>query len=615
MCDPAADLSALPHVEARVFTPRALGEPLPNLTYLFLGNCQVGHLAAPAASLGCEIEHIVYDSSFGSQLPTLDLARFDAVVVSLTLRTLINEAAGVSGDLAHVRDTWSPDAAAETFAQSVGLMTEQLRRLNDWSCAPTFIFTFLEPSFSYLGQLRPASSIDDFGVFVRRLNEELVKASEDYPNLHIFDLNEAFNMVGRLHLQSDGVAPSVHSAIIGTLDDSLDGERLTPIVSNHDIYDVATALPVIQSYVFRSLTDAVKILRGTDRVKLIIVDLDDTLWRGVAADSEVEGWARMEGWPLGFAEALLYFKKRGGLLAICSKNDHDATVERFAEIWSDRLLISDFVSVKINWRPKSENIRTILQEVNISADQALFIDDNPREIDEVQASLPTLRCLGGRVGSNPRDWRRIILRSPETQVSTQSQESQRRTELVRASIERETMAVSMDRMAWLQSLDLHAALHLIGDTRAPTFARAFELINKTNQFNTTGQRWSTAEMELFFKSGGQCLAISLKDKTVDNGLIGAALVKAGEIVQVVLSCRVFGLGAETVLGVAAMRLALQATDSVRATIVNTGKNLSCQNYFDDLGFEKTAEGYIGKAPPEPPSWIEIEASRRFLEVS
>ena len=76
------------------------------------------------------------------------------------------------------------------------------------------------------------------------------------------------------------------------------------------------------------------------------------------------------------------------------------------------------------------------------------------------------------------------------------------------------------------------------------FDRAFELINKTNQFNTTGKRWELAEMKRFLETGGVCLVTSLKDKTIDNGIIGAALIKDGEIAQAVLSCRVFGLGAE-----------------------------------------------------------------------
>jgi FkbH-like protein len=612
LCDPGADLGALEHIERHVFTPRVLGEPLSNLRFLYIGTCQIGHLAVPAAPLGCSIEHMLYDSAWGAELPPLDVARYDAVVVGLTLRTLVNQAYDTSFDLTHARDTLDLDAAAEIFSRCVGLMDDQLRMLHGrLGGAPAFFFTFLEPSFSYIGQLHPAVELDHPAAFVRRLNEALVERIAQYPNFHVFDLNAAFNVVGRLHLQDDVVTNFTHAATIGTIDDSLDGERLTPAASNHHVYDVATTLPILQSYVFRELCDGVKILRGTDQVKLIIVDLDDTLWRGVAADTEMEGWARIEGWPLGFAEALLYFKKRGGLLAICSKNDHDATVARFAQIWTDRLKLSDFVCVEINWRSKAQNIQTILEAVNISPDQALFIDDNPREIAEVEASFPTLRCLGGRVGSNPRDWRRIILRSPETQVPALSEESLRRTDLVRARIDREVAPKPVDHLAWLKSLDLHARLFLIEDVRAPRFERALELINKTNQFNTTGRRWSLAELDAFLKAGGLCLAASLKDKTLDNGLIAVALVRPGEIVQVVLSCRAFGLGAEVALGAAAVSLALRGTDQAVGRFTDTGKNLSCRDYFQDLGFKLEGDVFVATTAPHAPDWITVEQDRNL----
>jgi FkbH-like protein len=612
LCDPGADLGAPAHIERHVFTPRVLGEPLPNLRFLYVGTCQIGHLAVPAAPLGCSIEHMLYDSGWGAELPPLDVARYDAVIVGLTLRTLVNQAYGAGFDLAHARETWDPDAATAAFSRCVDLVDDQLRRLHGrLGGASTFFFTFLEPSFSYIGQLHPAVDLDHPAAFVRRLNDALVERIADFPNFHVFDLNAAFNVVGRLHLQDDVVTNFTHAATIGTIDDSLDGERLTPAASNHHIYDVTTVLPILQSYVFRELCDAVKILRGVDRVKLIIVDLDDTLWRGVAADTEMAGWARIEGWPLGFAEALLYFKKRGGLLAICSKNDHDATVERFAQIWTDRLTLSDFVCVEINWRSKAQNIQAILDAANISADQALFIDDNPREIAEVQASFPTLRCLGGRVGSNPRDWRRIILRSPETQVAALSEESLRRTDLVRARIDRELAPRPVDRTAWLKSLELEARLFLIDDVRAPRFERALELINKTNQFNTTGRRWSAAELDAFLKAGGLCLAANLKDKTLDNGLIAVALVAPGEIVQVVLSCRVFGLGAEVALGAAAVSLALSGTERAVGRFADTGKNLSCRDYFQDLGFTLEDDVHVARTAPQAPDWIAVELDRNL----
>ncbi|MDL5462120.1 hypothetical protein QR705_24945, partial [Escherichia coli] len=81
--------------------------------------------------------------------------------------------------------------------------------------------------------------------------------------------------------------------------------------------------------------------------------------------SDLSTWEKKEGWPIGFVEALLYFKSRGGMLAICSKNDHEIAARQMAEIWGDELSLDDFASVRINRRSKSENIREILDEVNL----------------------------------------------------------------------------------------------------------------------------------------------------------------------------------------------------------------------------------------------------------
>ena len=101
---------------------------------------------------------------------------------------------------------------------------------------------------------------------------------------------------------------------------------------------------------WKRLDEALGVVRRSEIVKLIIVDLDDTLWRGIAAEDELSPGERKEGWPLGLADALLYFKSRGGLLAICSKNDHKKTLENFRKIYGWRITEEDFASIKINWK-------------------------------------------------------------------------------------------------------------------------------------------------------------------------------------------------------------------------------------------------------------------------
>lgn len=584
-------------------TPRALGPRLKDLRFLVLSTCQAGFLAVLAPEFGYSADHMLYDSATFTPIPDVDPAPYDAVVVGLVFRHFAIEVFPQSVyDLGYVRIT-DVDEARALLDRFIDVMRRRVDALHErFKAKPTFFMSFLEPSFNYLGNLvfQPGALSPKW--FVRQLNLAFEEYLHEKSNFYFLDANEAISAVGSRHLQDDISTSSVHASIIGDWDDQHDGNRLTKPTSLLVTYDTKQQLKRLAAVLFNTLADNVKIIRQVDSVKLIIVDLDDTLWRGVAAEDSMPNYIRTEGWPAGFIEALLFFKRRGGLLAISSKNEHDATIKRFKEIWGDRITVDDFVAVKINWSPKSESISEILSETNILAKNALFIDDNPREIDEVKSQIPDIRCLSG----TPYDWRRIILQSPETQVPFISNESRQRTEMVKARINREVQAKTVDRDEWLRSLNIQETVTVIQSTSDRQFPRTMELINKTNQFNTTGKRWELGEFESLFQKGGMCLLAALKDKTIDNGIIGIAIVRPGAIEQVVLSCRVFGLGAETVLGSIATTIALKGNNNVEGQIYDTGRNFACHTYFTDLGFEKVAEGkFRATKPCAYPSWIEV----------
>ncbi len=586
-----------------ILTPQVLGPRLEGLHFVMVGTCQVHHLVGAAAEFGYGADHFLYDSNEFSEVPSADYAVYDAGIIGLTFRSLIADAIGKARDTAHVRDFWTHEEAEAAMQRLTEKLDRHVRRIHDaMNKIPLFFFSFMEPSFQYDGLLIYANDLSFMGKFIRKANEIFEEIVSKYQNCYFYDVNFPLNAVGRLHLQDDSAINSMHNSIISNWDDDYDQERIVKPISLLSTFDVKCNLKMLHKIIFNDLVDNLKIIKQTSPVKLLIVDLDDTLWRGIAAEGAMEAWRREEGWPLGFIEALLYFKKRGGLLAICSKNDEEATRLRFQQICRDRITLDDFVSIKINWQPKSENIAQILQEVNLLPESAVFIDDNPREIDEVQAQFPTIRCLG----TNHHDWRRIILRAPEMQVARISRESRQRTELLRAKIDRDAAATSLTRDEWLRSLDLRQEICAVRTQDHPNFARALELLNKTNQFNTNGKRWTHGELEDLLQQGGTILTAALRDKTVDNGIIGVTIVLGSEIVQAVLSCRVFGLGAEIVSGAIATRLALLAGPSAVASVVDTGKNATCHDYFKKLGFAAADAGrFTSETAPILPDWIAV----------
>jgi len=450
---------------------------------------------------------------------------------------------------------------------------------------------------NYYGNLLPRHRLSNPVYFTRRLNEVLETAVQRHSGAHFLDMNELICLLGRVRIQGDYINQLSHASFLGN--DLWDADRLQPSTPPVDMYDCESQISSLGSLILQRLRDDLAILSAPLRTKAIIVDLDDTLWRGVAADQDRPLYEFTEGWPLGLMEALLIYKARGGLLAICSRNDLPSTRERFDRIFNQNLRFDDFSSMRINDRPKSENIRSILDDLNLLPGNVLYIDDNPREIDEVKASFPDIETLS----REHYDWRRKILMSADTQVATVTEEARWRTRSVQSRIEQIELGRMRDRGEWLASLELTQRYEAIRSTGSAHFARAFELINKTNQFNTTGKRWELRELESLFQQGGSLVCSFLRDRTLDNGLIGVCIVRENWIVQIVLSCRVFNLGSEDALGHLVCRLILDRYDEVLACATHTEKNLSCRDYFPRLGFELVDGTFRGSRVPDHPAHV------------
>ena len=655
--------TALLFIHNRLFIPEQgdkLGKPLTGLNILLLGTCQADFLLEAGLNSACNIDHFLFESFPSSPLlsfPDLkDKKKYDAAVVAPTVRHIIGEAAkrikpAVSGDMFFASDN-SADEINDVLNECKSIISSLVERIKEGiGNMPVFFLSFLEPQFNYLGYFSSRYECGDPRYFFYELNKILYNLVKDAGNTYFIDLNEIASQVGKFKIQDDFYLNLTHNGYIGQ-------EYFNP-----EVY-----LGIYGKMVWQSIKGYIKVLRKIDPVKLIIVDLDDTLWRGVAAEEDDTAFSRTEGWPLGFVEALLFFKKRGGILAVCSKNDMEQGEKRFKDIWEGRLSLDEFASVKINWNNKSSNISEILNECNILPENALFIDDNPREVYEVQKKFPKIRCLSGV----QLDWRRIITLSPETQTESLTEESKNRTALIKSKIERDRIKAShaanlgkrvkradaevdagMKAMngenggngknsaevngiveksimsgnrndnsginnngadSWLYELGLTQSFSIIQNSSDKNYTRAKELLNKTNQFNTTGKRWSEEELNLFFKSGGVIISTFVKDKLADNGLIGLALIKENTLEQVVLSCRVFGLGIEYGLLRYALNFIFKKYNftSASALFNDTGKNFTCRGYFEKCGFKKNESGILTilndknvSSFPYYPAWIKF----------
>ncbi len=258
--------------------------------------------------------------------------------------------------------------------------------------------------------------------------------------------------------------------------------------------------------------------------------------------------------PYGLVEAVSYLKRRGVMVALLSKNDEDKARRLWDDLYGKVFPIEEFVAVKINWRPKAQNLAEIIEAVNILPSSVVFVDDNPVERGAVARALPGVRTLG----ASPYSLRRDLLWSPETQVVSVTAESASRTEMVKAQIQRDEARRTMTHEEWLAQLDVRIQIETLAGAQDPKFARTLELVNKTNQFNTTGRRWSASELSDWIAAGGRVSVATVEDRYTGYGLVCVLIAKRHEVEQLVMSCRVAGLGVEQAMIADAARRAAEA---------------------------------------------------------
>ncbi|WP_239648358.1 HAD-IIIC family phosphatase [Komagataeibacter europaeus] len=577
------------------------------LNVAFFGPCALLPIINYAINHGHHVIHVAMrvdesrQSHFSPPLSEVNHEKAEVNVIGLPLRSVMAEGAvpfdGFQNEIFWPRLKSESDHenylkyCVEYISDFVDSISELL------GGKPTFFLSFWEPRQNFMGSLFPHFDLSNPQYFVMRLNAEMERIIRAYPNTYLLDVNNILNSMGRFRIQDDYARELSHASNIFDTTFEDDTKRIRKSTPLSHIYDLDGQPAVYGHCVFNAIRDNLAIINAAAPIKLIIVDLDDTMWRGVLADGDRSPYERTDYWPTGLAEALLVYKARGGLLAICSKNDPELARAEFERVWGGRLRLDDFVSVKINFQPKSENILEILDEVNLLPANVLFVDDNPREIDEVRSVIPDLRFLS----EEHMDWRRAILFSPSTQVPRISTESQQRTQSLRAKINRDQVRQKMSREEWLRSLQIKQRYAVVRSENDRNFARAFELLNKTNQFNTTGQRWSLDAIKTLFARGGYIFCVFLQDKETDNGLIGLHLVQENRIIQSILSCRVFGLCSEYASMHVLAQHILKEYPTVTGHFISTGRNFYCENYLEKCGFTKEADGFLtSAAPPSPP---------------
>ncbi len=340
-----------------------------------------------------------------------------------------------------------------------------------------------------------------------------------------------------------------HHAVANSRIAIVDSERLdfvSPLPSRRDMNsELFNGFPYTNSHADIVAGALAALLHPPVPKKGLITDLDDTFWRGILGEAGPEGvsWdatgrAQMHGI---YQEALATLSSRGVLVGVASKNDPEL-VRKVFERTDLRLPARKVYPFSVHWRPKSESVRDILTMWNIGADAVVFIDDSPLELAEVKAAYPSVECV--QFPKEPAGLLPLLEKLASWfGKDAVSEEDLLRTESIR-SAETWRMAEAAPRVSFeefLAQVGSHITFSIDkgGDTR-----RAFELVNKTNQFNLNGKRLSQTEWEVYLQRSETVLvAAAYEDKFGPLGIISVALgrVEASMVYldAWVMSCRAF----------------------------------------------------------------------------
>ncbi|WP_421654967.1 HAD-IIIC family phosphatase [Leptothermofonsia sp. ETS-13] len=326
--------------------------------------------------------------------------------------------------------------------------------------------------------------------------------------------------------------------------------------------------------------------------KVIVLDCDNTLWKGVVGEDGVMGIQIPPAWKT-LQEFMVAQQQAGMLICLCSKNVEHDVLEVFQQRSEMPLKLENIVSWRINWLPKSENIRSLAQELNLGLDSFIFMDDNPVECAEMRASCPEVLTLQLPGESDIPRFLQHVWAFDHLKVT---EEDRQRTTLYKQNIERDRF-----QQEALTIEDFLAGLELkieISEPSPDQIQRVAQLTQRTNQFNFTTIRRSESEIQQLAQAGLECCCVEVRDRFGDYGLVGVMIfgkdATALNIDTFLLSCRVLGRGVEHAMLIHLAKIAQQEGLSlVNAPFIPTKKNQPALNFLESVAADYKQETETG----------------------
>ena len=442
-----------------------------------------------------------------------------------------------------------------------------IRTLCETTEGKIIYFNYPEIDDAVFGQFANRTELS-FTWQIRQLNCELMRLTQEYPNLYICDIAALQNQFGREWMFDSSVYVSTEMVL------SLD------------------ALPYVGSRVM----DIICAIEGKFK-KCLILDLDNTVWGGVVGD---DGWENIQvGHGLGIGKAYTEFqewvkklKNRGIIIAVCSKNDEDKAKEPFEKNPEMVLRLDDIAVFVANWENKAGNIRTIQQILNIGFDSMVFLDDNPVERAIVRENVPGV-CVP-ELPEDPGDYLEYLYSLNLFETASYSAGDKDRTKQYQTEAKRVQAAQKFTNEAdFLKSLDMVSVVEGFTPFNTP---RVAQLSQRSNQFNLRTVRYTDGEIAALGASDKHvCLSFTLEDKFGDNGLICVIIMEKLDAKTLFvdtwfMSCRVLKRGMENFTLNTMVECAKDlGYERIVGEYIPTLKNGMVNEHYPNLGFKAIGE--------------------------
>ncbi|ATW26963.1 HAD-IIIC family phosphatase [Candidatus Formimonas warabiya] len=324
--------------------------------------------------------------------------------------------------------------------------------------------------------------------------------------------------------------------------------------------------------------------------KCLVLDLDNTLWGGVAGEDGISGIKLDLAGPgksfYDFQREILNLYHKGIILAVNSKNNAEDALEIIENHPHMVLRKHHFSSLRMNWQDKVANIKEIAQELNIGMDSMVFFDDNPVEREYVKSMLPEVTVAD--VPDDTSKYADTLKKMIEFEFFKITDEDLNRNQMYEANQKRlESQQQFQNLEDYLASLQIKVILQHANSFSIPRIA---QLTQKTNQFNMTTKRYTQTEIENMARSNNFLVfSCTVLDKFGDNGIVGVCIIElkddTAHIDTFLMSCRVLGRNVEyALMNKIVSLLKEKGIKTVFGLYLRTEKNRANENFYAQAGF-------------------------------